>query len=338
MLFHLTISHGPQDCPGRRPSEPPALIAPSDTRRNLEQELGITLHYVLWGASCMLWAQPEHLAFAVLEADDLESVSQYVDGLVPSGWSWTALPVWNLPAQLRLVRQVRMAPPMDFGQKLPSASAIEGSESKRAGAGRPPAATTDASIAGGEAAVPAAAAEVRMPAAAAEAAAPVEEPAGFDLDESPGTITRLLRDLEAAPVSPGERKVITKADQDATDPSPTPTQILSQLAHEAPPTARVWLVSIAGPAKGKTFVVGAQGATIGRVSDVQVHVPDERLSREHARIEFRDGAYWLTDLGSMNGTALNGTLLKEPHRLQSGDSIELGASLLVVTIEPTPGA
>jgi hypothetical protein len=334
VLFHLTISHGSQDCPGRRPSEPPALVAPSDTRRSLEQELGITSHYVLWGASCMLWAQPEHVAFAVLEADDLESVSQYVDALLPSGWTWTALPVWNLPAQLRLVRQVRMSPPLEFGRKLPSASAgepsgspVEAEEAARRLEPRPtpppqpppePMPVDDAEV---------------QPSATGGST----RPESFaDIDDSPGTITRLLRELDTAPAGSGERRVITRADQDSADPSPTPTQILNQLAHEPPPTIRVWLVSIAGPGKGKTFVIGAQGATIGRVPDIQVCLPDERLSREHARIEFRDGGYWLTDLGSTNGTALNGALLTAPHLLHSGDSIELGASLLVVTIESTP--
>jgi len=40
----------------------------------------------------------------------------------------------------------------------------------------------------------------------------------------------------------------------------------------------------------------------------------------------------------MNGTALNGSRLSGPQQLHSGDSIELGKSLLVVTIEPTADA
>jgi hypothetical protein len=346
VLFHLTISHSAQDCPGRRPSEPPALIAPSDTRRALEQELGVSLHFVLWGASCILWAQPEHLAFAVLEADDLEAVSQYVDTLMPSGWTCTALPVWNLPAQLRLVRQVRMAPPMEFGQALPSAKASPGSEAPAKEAPQPadPSSTQQhRSMPPRIADEPSRAREAEeTKKQAASAGKPIEDLAAqeaeaiLDDDDSPGTITRLLRELESAPTPPGEWKVITRADQDAPDANPTPTQILSQLAQEPPPTARVWLVSIAGPAKGKTYVVGALGATIGRVPNIPVCIPDERLSREHARIEFRDGSYWLSDLGSTNGTALNGTLLTQPQQLQSGDSIELGSTMLVATIEPSP--
>ena len=73
---------------------------------------------------------------------------------------------------------------------------------------------------------------------------------------------------------------------------------------------------------------------IGRFPENQVHIPDDRLSRHHARLEFRDGRYWVSDLASMNGTALNGKLLSGEQPLQSGDTIELGSSTLSVSIEP----
>ena len=98
MLFHMTITHGAADCPGRRPTEPPALVAPSDTREKLAIELGVKLHFVLWGASCMLWAQPEHQAFAVSRNRGRGTAMQYVSALVPKDWTCTALPVWNLPS------------------------------------------------------------------------------------------------------------------------------------------------------------------------------------------------------------------------------------------------
>src|SRR6476646_11823433 len=100
MLFHVTISHAAQDCPGRHPAEPPVLVAPSDTREALGNQLGVKLHFVLWGAACMLWAQPDHTAFAVLEAEDVESATQYIAALVPQDWTYSARPVWNLPSQL----------------------------------------------------------------------------------------------------------------------------------------------------------------------------------------------------------------------------------------------
>jgi FHA domain len=116
---------------------------------------------------------------------------------------------------------------------------------------------------------------------------------------------------------------------------------LPEITHEAATligarqARRVSIVASAGPAKGRTFAIDARGASIGRLPENVVYVPDERLSREHARIDFRDGGFWLADMGSRNGTALNGALLTEPRELQSGDTIEVGGSMLVVSIEPS---
>ena len=96
------------------------------------------------------------------------------------------------------------------------------------------------------------------------------------------------------------------------------------------------LQASAGPAQGTTFEVSEAGATLGRSRDNPIPILDEELSRRHARIEFKDGAYWLTDLGSTNGTFVNQTRLSAPHRLQSGDVIELGTTRLNVTIEAKP--
>jgi pSer/pThr/pTyr-binding forkhead associated (FHA) protein len=157
--------------------------------------------------------------------------------------------------------------------------------------------------------------------------------------DAPGTITRLLRELDDVRITADEREpsvVASAARADRDQPAPVPTRITEQRAPEPPSIARALLVATAGPARGKTFVVTHGSSTIGRVPEDQVYIPDERLSREHARIEFRDGRYWLRDLSSMNGTALNGHLLSQEEPLQMGDTIELGSSTLVVTTEPAP--
>lgn len=327
MLFHMTIGHNAQDCPGRRPTEPPALVAPSDTREALGKELGVKLHFVLWGASCMLWAQPEHLAFAILEAEDVESAMQYVGSLVPKEWTCSVLPVWNLPSQLRLIRQVRLAPPIQFGDGLTA--------TEPASKSAPPTTQT--------------AARRRVPPPDAKTDEPPtdvdnhierigDEPntTAIPESESPGTITRLLHELDAVPAAPTSSAAGSDSTGTGADPAQAqapPTQIIQQRAHEPQLTSRAWLVASAGPTKGKTFRVAPEGATIGRLPDHEIYIPDERLSREHARIEFRDDRYWLRDLESMNGTALNGSLVSGAQPLQSGDTIELGSSKLVVTVE-----
>jgi pSer/pThr/pTyr-binding forkhead associated (FHA) protein len=114
-----------------------------------------------------------------------------------------------------------------------------------------------------------------------------------------------------------------------------PTQI-EQIPDQTPEAVRAWLVATAGPTKGKTYPIPLDGATVGRLPEQPVYIPDERLSREHARIEFRGGQFIINDLGSRNGTALNGKLLSHPQALTSGDTIELGSSTLVITIEAPP--
>jgi hypothetical protein len=327
VLFHVTIGHRSNDCPGRRPTEPPALVAPSDTRETLGNELNVKLHFVLWGAACMLWAQPEHQAFAVLEAEDVESVLQYVTALVPEGWTSNVLPVWNLPSQLRLIRQVRLASPTHFGEGLPPAdTATKTSGTKTETPTRRRSAVE---------------AKVEEPAAEevahAGAGAQVSEVAPVPEPESPGTITRLLRELDSVTVEPAAPQDSARRPIAAIDADAPRTQIIEPIQPAGEATATAWLVASAGPTKGKTFKVAAGGATIGRLPEHEVYIPDERLSREHARVDYKDGRYWLQDLGSMNGTALNGTLVTEQQALQSGDTIELGSSKLVVTVNPLPG-
>jgi pSer/pThr/pTyr-binding forkhead associated (FHA) protein len=87
---------------------------------------------------------------------------------------------------------------------------------------------------------------------------------------------------------------------------------------------RLRLRVIVGPATGVTFDLGAEGAMIGRSHDNAVFLPDERLSRHHARVTWQDGHFWLEDLGSTNGTSVNGQRLMAAHALQPTDSVTLG--------------
>ncbi|HTF57178.1 MAG TPA: FHA domain-containing protein, partial [Planctomycetota bacterium] len=77
--------------------------------------------------------------------------------------------------------------------------------------------------------------------------------------------------------------------------------------------------------------------TVGRVqgNDVVLPDPDKRISGRHARLEKRDGAWTLTDVGSTNGTYLNDKKIetKKPHGLKSGDKISMGLFSLRVQIE-----
>lgn len=83
--------------------------------------------------------------------------------------------------------------------------------------------------------------------------------------------------------------------------------------------------------KGAPRRVPLTGAPIriGRASDCELVLNDSRVSRRHARLTARDGVLVLTDLGSTNGTRVNGHRVTEVA-LGAGDRIEIGESSLVV--------
>jgi diguanylate cyclase (GGDEF)-like protein len=69
---------------------------------------------------------------------------------------------------------------------------------------------------------------------------------------------------------------------------------------------------------------------VGRDPDIELPLADGGISRRHARI-FRDearGCYMVEDLGSTNGTRLNGGRLGKPHSLAEGDKVILGSTVL----------
>jgi pSer/pThr/pTyr-binding forkhead associated (FHA) protein len=67
--------------------------------------------------------------------------------------------------------------------------------------------------------------------------------------------------------------------------------------------------------------------TIGRSLDNDVVLAEAEVSRHHARIEYRNGAFEIVDLGSTNGTRVNGAPVARA-RLQDGDVIGLGMARL----------
>ena len=74
-----------------------------------------------------------------------------------------------------------------------------------------------------------------------------------------------------------------------------------------------------------------QGSTIsiGRASDCSIPIKDRYLSRRHAEILSADGHWVLKDLGSANGTYLNGSRVERDQRLHAGDRIRLGDTEIV---------
>ncbi len=75
------------------------------------------------------------------------------------------------------------------------------------------------------------------------------------------------------------------------------------------------------------ITLGQGVTTLGRTSDNAVAFSsDSNVSRYHAEIEWRDGEFWLIDLGSSNGTTLNGERVEGERKLNDGDVILLGGT------------
>ncbi len=77
-------------------------------------------------------------------------------------------------------------------------------------------------------------------------------------------------------------------------------------------------------------VVCDRPVTIGRDTDIELPLRDGSISRRHCRVDpdDRSGRYVLHDLGSTNGTRVNGTRVEEPIALVDGDKIFLGATVV----------
>ena len=90
---------------------------------------------------------------------------------------------------------------------------------------------------------------------------------------------------------------------------------------------------LAGKYKGDEFplVASDAGYVVGRSSEVDLVLADDAVSRKHARFYFERGRVWLRDLGSRNGTAVNGQRVLR-HCLRSGDRIAIGSSLASVAL------
>ena len=72
MLFHVTMTHSADNCPAYHTERMPDVIASMEKLEERGKELNVKAHALLWGA-------PDHVAFAVLEADSLLTIGRYLN-------------------------------------------------------------------------------------------------------------------------------------------------------------------------------------------------------------------------------------------------------------------
>jgi hypothetical protein len=86
------------------------------------------------------------------------------------------------------------------------------------------------------------------------------------------------------------------------------------------------------PGSGTSF-------TIGRTQDCDLRIADMSVSRRHAQLDRSEDGWLLSDLGSHNGTRVNGWLVREPVPVRPGDLLQFGSALFVIrddTPAPAP--
>lgn len=115
------------------------------------------------------------------------------------------------------------------------------------------------------------------------------------------------------------------------DPSPkAPTS-------PAPRPARSYVLRfISGKYQGGEFpIVAEKQVLVGRSSDLDMVLVEDMVSRKHARIAMSQDQIWIEDLGSTNGTFVNGEKIKRA-RLKEGDRVLIGTSILKLIAGDAP--
>jgi hypothetical protein len=105
----------------------------------------------------------------------------------------------------------------------------------------------------------------------------------------------------------------------------------------APRTGRSYVLRfISGKYQGGEFpIVPDKQILVGRSSDLDMVLVEDMVSRKHARIAMQQDQIWIEDLGSTNGTFVNGEKIKRA-RLKEGDRVLIGTSILKLIAGDAP--
>ena len=158
-----------------------------------------------------------------------------------------------------------------------------------------------------------------------------------------GQLAGLFTDLP--PRRPGAGKLMARIrallrTQQAAGPS------YEQAPPRIPPLPHAWqgspapLANPASPLAAPAPLAFPPGSgvrfTIGRTRDCDLCLTDLSVSRMHALLVRREDGWVLSDLGSHNGTRLNGWLVREAVRVRAGDRVEFGSMAFIIQHDPPP--
>jgi sigma-B regulation protein RsbU (phosphoserine phosphatase) len=96
------------------------------------------------------------------------------------------------------------------------------------------------------------------------------------------------------------------------------------------------LLTIKGPNPGQRFALRGDSLLIGRQEDAAIYLDSLAVSRQHARILCHGGEYFIEDIGSSNGTFVNGRRISAPTPLGERDALQIGPYILHLKADPPP--
>ncbi len=94
----------------------------------------------------------------------------------------------------------------------------------------------------------------------------------------------------------------------------------------AAPPARLQVTD--GPLRGTSIPLGTSSVVLGRAPSCTVPLQDDYSSSRHARVYPHEGAWWVEDLGSTNGTFVDGERIDAPTVLTPGKAVRIGQTVL----------
>lgn len=113
---------------------------------------------------------------------------------------------------------------------------------------------------------------------------------------------------------------------------------LAATQYTSTPTGHIRVVqsALAAVPAGQVFSLLALSA-IGRAPTSTIALPDDTISLEHALLYWRNGQWWLEDLGSRNGTRLNEVPVTQPTPITPNDLVGIGGvTLQLLATNPVP--
>jgi hypothetical protein len=138
-----------------------------------------------------------------------------------------------------------------------------------------------------------------------------------------GIATRLVADEASEEPPPPPELPVEQPAQTMIYRAPTPP-----VAEAPPPEPEPEREVVSLTVAGRQHVVSDPCVVLGRSREAGVRISDVNISRKHAEIRQEGSTFWVVDLGSTNGTLVNGKRV-DRQRLRDGDRITLGATEIV---------